>query len=188
MTKEQWRAVKYHDAAYDGLLVYAKKGGKTFCRPSCAARTVTVKTVLIFDSAEAARAAGYRPCSRCHPELRQWAGAKRELARTAEGYIRDHSAEKFSLSVMAGRLHVDKSYLLRTFREVTGHTLLAYHNLVRCENARHLLTRPELSVSYIASAVGYVSASHFTQIFRKITGMTPTQYRNRYLESLEELK
>ena len=80
---------------------------------------------------------------------------------------------------------MDKSYLLRTFKEATGRTLLEYHNCVRCEAAKELLTRPELTISFVASAVGYVSASHFTQVFRRHTGKTPSQYRSDYLESLD---
>ncbi|MBR3394667.1 MAG: helix-turn-helix transcriptional regulator, partial [Firmicutes bacterium] len=87
---------------------------------------------------------------------------------------------------MAKELFVDKSYLLRTFKEVKRYTLLEYHNLTRCEKAKELLQRPELSIAYIASEVGYVSASHFTQVFRKVTGQTPSQYRSSYLRSLDE--
>lgn len=185
MTKEQWLAIKNCDGGFDGKLWYALRSTKKICRPSCRKRSYDPKKVIVFTSLDDALAQGFQPCSRCRPDHASWEGSKKELARSAERFIREHYTEKFSLDALAGELHIDKSYLLRTFKESTGCTLLEYHNLVRCENARELLTRPELSVSYIASSVGYVSASHFTQVFRKIVGKTPSQYRADYLQSLD---
>ena len=186
ITKEQWTAIKNCDKRYDGRFFYGLQSTKKVCRPSCPKRSYDPKRIAVFDTLEEALSQGYRPCSRCRPELPDWSGAKTELAKAAEQYVREHYTDKFSLSVLADTLHVDKSYLLRTFKSVTGHTLLEYHNLVRCEIAKELLTRPELSASFIASEVGYVSASHFSQVFRKTVGCTPSEYRERYLKSLDE--
>ena len=186
MTKEQWLAIKNRDARFDGQFYYAVKRGRIVCRPSCRKKSYDPKRIIVFDTLDEALARGYAPCGRCHPELEHWAGPKKQLASAAEELIRAHYTEKFSLPALAEALHVDKSYLLRTFKEITGSTLLAYHNAVRCEAAKELLTRPELTSAYIASAVGYISASHFTQVFRRVTGKTPSQYRSDYLEGLDE--
>ena len=185
-TREQWLAIKNGDTDSDGRFFYAVRGSKRVCRPSCRKRSYDPKRILVFDTLAEAAAQGYAPCPRCHPELERWEGPKKQLASAAEEFIREHYTEKFSLTALAEALHVDKSYLLRTFKEITGSTLLEYHNAVRCEAARELLTRPELTAAYIASAVGYVSASHFTQVFRRLTGKTPTQYRSDYLEGLDK--
>ena len=79
---------------------------------------------------------------------------------------------------------MDKAYLARSFKSVKGVTLLEYCNAIRCERAREMLTHPELSISYISSAVGYVSASHFAQVFRRAWGCTPSEYREDYFRSL----
>ena len=185
-TREQWLAIKNCDPEGCEIFFFSQRGSKKVCRPSCRKKNYDPKRIIIFSTLDEALAQGYTPCTRCHPELERWEGAKKELARAAENFIREHYTDKFSLVALAGALHVDKSYLLRTFREVTGFTLLEYHNRVRCEAAMELLTHPELSVSYIAFAVGYVSASHFTQVFRKFTGKTPSQYRSDYLEELDK--
>lgn len=185
-TKEQWLAIKNCDPDSGETFFYSVRGSKKVCRPSCRKKSYDPKRIIIFDTLDEALARGYTPCTRCHPELERWEGPKKQLASSAEALIQEHYAEKFSLASLAGELHVDKSYLLRTFKEVTGHTPLEYHNSFRCDAAKELLTRPELSVSYIASAVGYVSASHFSQVFRRYAGMTPTQYRNNYLDSLDK--
>lgn len=185
LTKEQWLAIKSHDASYDGRFYYTVKNGKTFCRPSCTSRSCAAKNVIIIDTMEDAVRKGYRPCSRCHPELEHWEGAKAELSHAAEKLLRERYADKFSLDALANELHTEKTYLARTFKAVTGRTPLEYHNRIRCEKARELLTSPEVPVSYIASQVGYVSASHFTQVFRRIYGVTPSQFRDDYLTDLD---
>ena len=99
------------------------------------------------------------------------------LAQTATGYIEAHYKEKFSLQKMAGALYVNGSYLLRAFRKSTGFTPLAYHNHIRCRRAMELLADPGMSVSQIGEAVGFVSAAHFSHVFKKEAGCTPTEFR-----------
>ena len=112
-------------------------------------------------------------------------GARRELADAAEQLVRERYTQKFSLDALADAVHVDKSYLLRTFKKMKGTTLLAFHNQVRCEAAKELLARPELPISSIASSVGFVSPAHFSQIFKKYTGTSPSDYRKEYFDSLK---
>ena len=98
-------------------------------------------------------------------------------AQTASRYIESHFREKFSLRKMAGELFVNGSYLLRVFKKHTGYTPLAYHNHIRCEKAKELLIHTGKSVSEIGEAVGFVSSAHFSHVFRKEEGCSPTEYR-----------
>jgi len=109
--------------------------------------------------------------------------AGRRLALQAAYYIREHSEQKFSLSEIAGALFVNSNYLARVFKHETGHTLLWYHNAVRCENAKKMLLETKLSVAEIGSAVGYISPAHFSHLFRKITGLSPSEWRTKAEES-----
>ena len=183
MTKEQWTAISNNDSSFDGKFFYALKTTGTVCRPSCTARNCNPKNVIIFESLDQALDAGFRPCQRCHPDMTDWEGAKKELTDKACEYIEKHYTEKFSLDTLAAELFVNKSYLLRAFKENTGKTLLEYHNYIRCNAARKLLTRPELSISFISSSVGYCTSSHFTRVFKKIFGYTPSEYKSNYLDT-----
>ena len=100
------------------------------------------------------------------------------LAGAALAYLEAHSAEKFSLEEMSKSLFVNGSHLLRTFRRLTGMTLLECHHKIRCEKAKKLLAESDLTISEIGEAVGFVSSSHFSHIFRKCEGCTPREFRS----------
>ena len=99
------------------------------------------------------------------------------LAQAASEYIEAHFKEKFSLQKMADSLYVNGSYLLRTFKKYKGYTPLAYHNRIRCERAKELLAHTGEEVSEIGEMVGFVSSAHFSHVFKKTEGCTPTEYR-----------
>ena len=108
--------------------------------------------------------------------------AGESLALQAARYIRGHSEQKFCLAGIANALFVNGSYLSRVFKRETGHTLLWYHNSVRCERAKKMLEETTLSVAEIGSAVGYVSPAHFSHQFRKNTGSAPSGWRRNRQE------
>lgn len=186
MTKEQWNAIKNKDKQYDNQFVYVNRNTGTICKPSCSKKSISPENILVFATVEEAVDAGYHVCKKCHPEYREWKGARQELADAAVQIIRDHYTESFSLDRLADDLHINKFYLLRTFRQITGETPLHCHNRCRCERAMELLQQPELPISFIAYEVGYNSASHFSRKYKETTGMTPLQYRRTYINSLDE--
>ncbi len=101
------------------------------------------------------------------------------LAQSVAEYIELHFRNKFSLQEIAGELYVNGNYLLRVFKKHTGYTPLAYHNHIRCEHAKEMLARSDQSISDIGDAVGFVSSAHFSHVFRKEEGCTPSEYRSR---------
>ena len=107
------------------------------------------------------------------------------LTRSVADYIETHYKEKFSLQAMAGELFVNGSYLLRVFKKHTGYTPLAYHNHIRCEQAKKMLVDSGESVSVIGETVGFVSSAHFSHVFKKEAGCTPSEYRNRHRDDPE---
>ena len=184
MTKEQWTAIQNRDKEYDGVFFYGLKTTKHICRPSCPSRPRQADNIVIFDSLEDGLESGYTPCLRCHPELKDWQGSRQELADKAAKYIEEHFQEKFSSKKMANELFVNESYLHRAFKDAKKQTLLEYQNNLRIDKAKELLSRNELTISYICNHVGFVSHSHFSRTFKKICGCTPTQWRREYNHKL----
>lgn len=94
-------------------------------------------------------------------------------------YIRNHYAEDLTGKVVATKLGISESYLGKLFRHQMGYTFLEYLTMHRIYVALDLLSQTDLKTYHIAEKVGYKDARHFSDIFKKLVGVTPTQYRNR---------
>lgn len=101
--------------------------------------------------------------------------------RAAVNYLEFHLAESdLSLRKIAQELGVNASYLSQQFNKETGKRMTEYLAELRVEAAKRLLFAEDtMAVSRIATAVGYSDVNYFSRIFRKYTGMTPTEFRNR---------
>jgi AraC family transcriptional regulator of adaptative response / methylphosphotriester-DNA alkyltransferase methyltransferase len=177
MTEEQWNAIKNRDERYDGVFYYGVKTTKKLMCPSCHTKLPKREHIEIFDTIEQAFASGYLPCQKCCPDKPNWAGVKRELVQSAKTLLEENYADKFSIQEIAERLYVNKSYLARTFKEITGVTMLEYHNRLRCERSKEYLRNPDYNLAYISSMIGYSSSSHYIRNFKKYCGCTPMEYR-----------
>jgi AraC family transcriptional regulator of adaptative response/methylated-DNA-[protein]-cysteine methyltransferase len=131
----RWQAVIRRDAMRDGRFFYAVVTTGVFCRPSCASRLPRPENVRFFDTAEAAMAAGFRPCKRCRPvdpprEERERAAIERACAilRSAETIP--------SLAELAREVGISRYHFHRLFKKVTGVTPKAYGAARRMDRLR----------------------------------------------------
>lgn len=81
---------------------------------------------------------------------------------------------------------MDTYYLHRSFKEITGFTLLKYQHQVRINQAVSLLLKTELSAAFIGFEIGYSTSSHFSKIFKNTTGISPAAYRNSYKNNINK--
>ena len=88
-------------------------------------------------------------------------------------------AEPLTASVVADKLHIHPSYLHRLFREYTSRTMKEHLQRIRIQHAQELLTQTRESLLEIACEVGFSSTQQFQQLFRRITGMKPMEYRRQ---------
>ena len=105
--------------------------------------------------------------------------AEPSLVTRAKLYIQEHLGDKISLGEVAGFVGVSPFYFCKVFKESTGTTFTAYMNQLRVAWAKTALTESKASVTEIAYDVGYQSLSQFNRSFRKLAGMSPSEYRNR---------
>lgn len=92
-------------------------------------------------------------------------------------YIDTHYMEPLTLDDLALRFHLSKFHLARQFTQNSGIPPKAYLEKRRMREAEYLLLSTELSVTEIASTLGFSSSSYFTQRFRIKKGMTPVEFR-----------
>jgi AraC-like DNA-binding protein/mannose-6-phosphate isomerase-like protein (cupin superfamily) len=95
-------------------------------------------------------------------------------------YIDEHWAEDFDVEMLAHVAYVTPSYLSRLFRKHLGTTPMRYRNSVRIEKAKHLLLIQSASVEEIADVLGFADAKYFSQLFKSVTSLTPSQFRRKY--------
>jgi AraC family transcriptional regulator len=88
--------------------------------------------------------------------------------------------EDFSMklsALLADKLKMDYHYLTTLFSSVEGITIEKYAILQRIEKVKELLTYDELSLNEISYDLGYSSVQHLSQQFKKVTGLTPSQFK-----------
>jgi YesN/AraC family two-component response regulator len=88
-------------------------------------------------------------------------------------HINERFHEPLSLTELSENFYISPFYLSRTFKAVTGFTLIEYLNLTRIKEAQRLLKETSIKVIDISEAIGFDHLGHFDRIFKKITKMTP---------------
>jgi len=95
-------------------------------------------------------------------------------------YIDRHAHEDdVSLKSYSQKIHYNAVYLGRIFRKETGEVFSDYVNKVRIEKSKTLLRGSSMKINDISAAVGFTNRNYYFNIFKKLVGMTPSEYRNR---------
>ncbi|MGG0737586.1 AraC family transcriptional regulator [Niallia taxi] len=92
-------------------------------------------------------------------------------------WIEAHYMESFNLDQLSDELHLSKSYISRSFKRETGSSITEYLTIRRIKEACQLLEMTHKSIEFIGESVGIKNASYFIQLFKKVVGITPHQYR-----------
>jgi AraC family transcriptional regulator len=92
-------------------------------------------------------------------------------------FIEENLAENNALADLAELIQLSPYHFCRAFKQSFGVPPHRYLTRRRIERAKALLTNPNDSVTNIGMAIGFCETSSFTAVFRKVTGMTPTEYR-----------
>jgi AraC family transcriptional regulator len=103
----------------------------------------------------------------------------RSLQRARE-YIHAHFGDNLTLAQVARAAGVHPVYLGQIFRQEFGETLGDYLNRIRVRAAAELLANSDRPLSAVALDLGFYDQSHFTRVFRQLTGGTPGMFRKEY--------
>ncbi len=95
-------------------------------------------------------------------------------------YLDTHYTEEITLDQLAERFHVNKYYLMRRFRQQYGTTVGSYVLHARIGAAKRLLRFSDATLEEAGARVGIPDANYFSRIFKKIEGVTPSQYRRSW--------
>jgi AraC family transcriptional regulator of adaptative response/methylated-DNA-[protein]-cysteine methyltransferase len=171
----RWAAVCARDASADGSFVYSVRTTGIFCRPSCPARRAKFKNVAFHSNAEAARAAGFRPCKRCNPEeLAPDSNHARIVADLCR--LIERSDDAMTLEQLARHSGWSAFHTQRVFKSVVGVTPKAYANAHRARRTAEALQRGN-SVTEAIYDAGFNSSGRFYEQSTSTLGMAPSTYR-----------
>ena len=95
----------------------------------------------------------------------------------AVNYINENYEEQISLEFLSSKFNFAPEYLCRSFKKVTGYTIVEYINYVRVKNAEKMMIYQKHSLGEIGRAVGFASQSYFIKTFKKFLRYTPLEYK-----------
>ncbi|MCZ8518545.1 MULTISPECIES: helix-turn-helix transcriptional regulator [Paenibacillus] len=95
-------------------------------------------------------------------------------------YIHEHYRDELTLGGVAKQFFISPAYLSRVFLKLTGFHFSEYIRVVRIREAQKLLRSTRDKVQWISEQVGFEHISHFNKTFKRISGLSPLQYRDQH--------
>lgn len=104
-----------------------------------------------------------------------------KLAIDVSNYIQHHLSEPITAENIAKELYLSRPYLSRKFIKETGESLTDFILKEKTEEAKRLLRYTDKALPAISNYLGFSSQSHFSRVFKKYSGFTPGEYREKYM-------
>lgn len=103
-----------------------------------------------------------------------------EMVKEAQAYIESNLHEKISVEHLSSMCAVSRRNFDRRFIKATGNTPIEYAQRVKVESAKKAFETSRKTINEVMYDVGYSDVKAFREVFRKITGISPLAYRNKY--------
>lgn len=100
----------------------------------------------------------------------------------AKKYIQEHYNHNLKFEELAEKVGFNYAYFSTLFKKETGQTLTEYALQIRIQQAKNLLLDPEVSIMEVAEAVGYSDLKYFAKQFKKITNLSPKEYKKLFVQ------
>jgi transcriptional regulator GlxA family with amidase domain len=106
-----------------------------------------------------------------------------ELIKEAQQIIENNYPEKITVEELANELALSRRTLERRFKKATSNTIVEYIQRVKVEAAKQELETSRKNVNEVMYEVGYSDTKSFRSVFKKVTGLSPVDYRKKYSSS-----
>jgi transcriptional regulator GlxA family with amidase domain len=103
-----------------------------------------------------------------------------EMVKKAQAYIESNLHEKISIEHLSSEFSVGRRNFDRRFIKATGNTPVEYSQRVKIESAKKTFETTRKTINEVMYEVGYSDVKAFREVFRKITGMSPAEYKGKY--------
>ncbi|MEE3467587.1 MAG: helix-turn-helix domain-containing protein [Eubacterium sp.] len=118
--------------------------------------------------------------------LRKNAICSKQIALCID-YIFDNLHERITVEQLAEYVNLNPSYLSRLFKAEVGSSISEYIRLKKVETAKNMLIYSDYKPAEISSTLAFPNQSYFTEVFRKVTGLTPAKYRKQFFQATHEI-
>lgn len=108
-------------------------------------------------------------------------GEKIVLFKRVEQYITENLKENLDLEETAAKFNLSSYYFSRSFKEALGCNFTDYINMLRIKKAKELLKSDSITIKEVGYSVGYSDPNYFSKVFRKYEGVSPTEFKNKFL-------
>lgn len=105
---------------------------------------------------------------------------KDDTVRLAQDYIERRVDERITVDELAEKFGVGRRTFERRFKQATNNSVLEYMHRIKIETAKRSFENSRKNINEVMYTVGYSDTKAFRTIFKKITGLTPMEYRNKY--------
>jgi len=105
---------------------------------------------------------------------------EREIVQKAMNYLAENVRDSISADALSEAFNLPVKKLQEGMRLITGRTVHRYHLQFKIKRAKELLSENKMPIKNIYREVGFSNASHFSQAFKKETGLKPMEYRKLY--------
>ena len=110
-----------------------------------------------------------------------------ESIRLAQEYIETHYNERVTVDELADRFNIGRRTFERRFKQATNNSVLEYIQRIKIEAAKRAFESTRKNINEVMYDVGYTDTKAFRTTFKKITGLTPIEYRNKYNKMVMEV-
>ena len=108
------------------------------------------------------------------------------VADNIRNFITQHYKEDISLQDVAGSMNYSEAYFCKIFKQCFDKSFLVYLTEYRAEKAKVLLADMMINIKDVSTEVGYRDSNYFARVFKRSTGMTPTEYRYHVLNETKK--
>jgi two-component system response regulator YesN len=105
--------------------------------------------------------------------------SQNKLAEDIIKILNDNIYERLTIDQIAKKINFSKAYIFRQFKNSIGISIMDYYISLKIKSAKELLTLGEFSIKEISEKLSFDTPNYFSKTFKKIVGVTPSQYKKR---------